>query len=128
MQALWESPVNTLPNFTEEDKAHVATMKEKGREASGIKKIARRFEGEIQEVCALSRVCVGRSPRNFLSGFVADAWLCCCTCKGAPFTVCVIVTSCLVFEVVHLDTLRSSPSRLFICALQLFCRVPKLSS
>lgn len=39
-----------VPLFTEEDKAFVAEKKEKGREATGIKTIARRFEGEIVKV------------------------------------------------------------------------------
>jgi len=46
-----------LPKFTEEDEAHVAAMREKGREAMGIKKIARRFEDEIMEVWCV-RACV----------------------------------------------------------------------
>lgn len=38
--------------FTEEDKAYVATMKDKGKEDRGIKAVARRFEEEIIEVCS----------------------------------------------------------------------------
>ncbi|CAM9377011.1 unnamed protein product [Pylaiella littoralis] len=49
-QALWESSINTLPMFTEEDKAYVAEMKEKGREHMGIKKVARGIEDEIIKV------------------------------------------------------------------------------
>lgn len=36
--------------FTEEDKAYVAEMKEKGREHMGIKKVARGIEDEIIKV------------------------------------------------------------------------------
>lgn len=49
-QALWENPLNVIPLFTEEDKAFVAEKKEKGREETGIKTVARRFEGEKVKV------------------------------------------------------------------------------
>lgn len=50
MQAMWENPLNVLPLFTEEDKASVAELKEKGREEKGIKTVARRFEAVKVEV------------------------------------------------------------------------------
>ena len=49
-QASWEASFNVLPLFTEEDKIFVAEKKQAGREDSGIKAVARRFEGEIVEV------------------------------------------------------------------------------
>lgn len=51
--------MNVIPLFTEEDKAFVAEKKEKGREESGIKSIARRFEAEKVKVRA---ICGGRIP------------------------------------------------------------------
>ncbi|CAM9722925.1 unnamed protein product [Scytosiphon promiscuus] len=48
-QAVWESSMNVIPLMTEEDKALVATFREKGKDEMGIKKIARRFEAEIFE-------------------------------------------------------------------------------
>lgn len=50
MQAVWENPLNVIPLFTEEDKANVAEMKEKGKEDRGIKAVARRFEAAKVEV------------------------------------------------------------------------------
>lgn len=49
-QARWEASFNVIPLFTEEDKIFVAEKKQAGREDSGIKAVARRFEGEIVEV------------------------------------------------------------------------------
>eukprot|EP00752_Nemacystus_decipiens_P012228 g10840.t1 len=49
-QALWENSFNTIPLHTEEDKAYIATMKDKGKEDRGIKVVARRFEEEIIEI------------------------------------------------------------------------------
>lgn len=42
--------MDVIPLFSDEDKAFVAEKKEKGREESGIKTIARRFEGKKVEV------------------------------------------------------------------------------
>lgn len=39
-----------MPLFTEEDKIFVAQKKEAGREETGIKTVARRFEADIVEV------------------------------------------------------------------------------
>ncbi|CAM9186300.1 unnamed protein product [Hapterophycus canaliculatus] len=48
-QAVWENSMDVIPLMTEEDKALLATFKEKGKDEMGIKKIARRFEDEIFE-------------------------------------------------------------------------------
>lgn len=53
---MWESSFNTIPLHTEEDKAYIATMKDKGKEDRGIKVVARRFEEEIIEVRGRSLV------------------------------------------------------------------------
>ena len=66
-KALWESSLNTVPMHTEEDKAYIATMKDKGKEDRGIKAVARRFEEEIIEVCCRS---IDRSlVRSFFRSF-----------------------------------------------------------
>lgn len=49
-QEIWEASFNVMPLFTEEDKIFVEEKKQAGREDSGIKTVARRFEGEIVEV------------------------------------------------------------------------------
>eukprot|EP00904_Undaria_pinnatifida_P007530 jgi/Undpi1/3907/HiC_scaffold_16.g07275.m1 len=49
-QAIWEASFNVMPLFTEEDKIFVEEKKQKGREESGIKAVARRFEAEIVEI------------------------------------------------------------------------------
>lgn len=46
--------MNVLPLMTEEDKQMVAEKKEKGREAGGIKQVARRFESKKVEVRLIS--------------------------------------------------------------------------
>ena len=53
-QAIWEASFNVMPLFTEEDKIFVEEKKQKGREESGIKAVARRFEAEIVEVSCFS--------------------------------------------------------------------------
>ncbi len=55
-----------IPKFTEEDKALVAAKREKGREGMGIKTVARRFEGEIVEVCSHLRSCVCACVRRLI--------------------------------------------------------------
>lgn len=49
-QEIWEASFNVMPLFTEEDKIFVEEKKQAGREDSGIKTVARRFEGEIVEI------------------------------------------------------------------------------
>lgn len=45
--------MNVLLLVTEEDKQMLAEKKEKGKEAGGIKQVARRFESEKIKVCLI---------------------------------------------------------------------------
>ncbi|KAG5187073.1 hypothetical protein JKP88DRAFT_193903 [Tribonema minus] len=49
-QARWEMPMDVKPLMTEEDKEKLMTAREKGREDSAIKAIARRFEAAKVEI------------------------------------------------------------------------------